>query len=106
MPVKAIIARQSESTFITALWSIAGYGIKALEGTQTMSEETAEISQDMLEKFVNRKYHWKGLTPSVQMAMARELLRHRAFLRRLKKYEAVNFGGQYANEKGDSAAEP
>lgn len=67
-----------------------------------MNNETAQISQDMLEKFVNGKYHWKGLTPTAQMAMARELLKHRAFTLRLRKYSAVNFGVDHANKEGNS----
>lgn len=67
-----------------------------------MNNENAQISQDMLEKFVNGKYHWKGLTPTAQMAMARELFKYRAFFMRMKKYEPVNFGGHYANKEGDS----
>jgi hypothetical protein len=35
------------------------------------------ISIDRLEKFVNRTFHWKGLTTSDQMKMAKELLLRR-----------------------------
>lgn len=31
------------------------------------------IPQDRLEKFINNKYHWKALTPSDQMKVAKEL---------------------------------
>ena len=67
-----------------------------------MNNETAQISQDMLEKFVNGKYHWKGLTPTAQMAMARELLKHRAFSLRLRKYSASSLGDGHAYKEGDS----
>tara|TARA_R100001460_G_scaffold64708_2_gene104993 strand:+ start:515 stop:730 length:216 start_codon:yes stop_codon:yes gene_type:complete len=71
-----------------------------------MKQETAVISQEMLETFVGNKYHWKGLTPTVQMAMAKELIDHRRFMQLLKKYEAVNFGGQYANKESHSTTKP
>lgn len=68
-----------------------------------MKNETAQISQDMLESFVSGKYHWQGLTPTAQMAMARELLRHRAFTVRLRKYSAVNFGVDHADKESNGA---
>jgi len=67
-----------------------------------MSNETVKISQEMLEKFVNGKYHWKGLTPTAQMAMARELLKHRAFSLRLRKYSAGILGDGHAYKEGNS----
>lgn len=36
-----------------------------------------EVPTDRLEKFVDGKFHWRGLTPGDQKAMARELLRWR-----------------------------
>lgn len=44
-------------------------------GRASMLEDT--IPLDRLEKFVNRTFHWKGLTTSDQMKMATELLRRR-----------------------------
>jgi|TARA_R100000482_G_scaffold58992_2_gene21432 hypothetical protein len=36
-------------------------------------EDHDKIPQDRLEKFINGKYHWKALTPSDQMKVAKEL---------------------------------
>ena len=36
-------------------------------------DDSDKIPQDRLEKFINGKYHWKALTPSDQMKVAREL---------------------------------
>ena len=70
-----------------------------------MNNETAQISQDMLEKFVNGKYHWKGLTPTAQMAMARELLKHRAFTQRLRAYSTSVTGVIHANQESDGTGQ-
>ena len=71
-----------------------------------MSNETAKVSQDMLEKFVSGKYHWKALTPNKQMAMARELLQLRAFFVSMEKYQPVNFGVQHEDSAGQSTTKP
>lgn len=46
---------------------------------QTMgrSDEPRIVSTDRLNKFVTKKFHWKALTPSDQLAMAAEILRLR-----------------------------
>ena len=44
---------------------------------QITKNSPAKIEQEVLEKFVYGTFHWKGLTPSQQMAMARELLHRR-----------------------------
>ncbi len=50
-----------------------------------MKIETAgNISEERLRTFLDGKYGWKGLPPADQLKMARELDRHRAFLRVLK----------------------
>lgn len=36
-------------------------------------DDSDKIPQDRLEKFINGKYHWKALTPSDQMKVAKEL---------------------------------
>lgn len=41
------------------------------------------VPEETLKLFVSQKYHWKALSPSLQMAMAKELL----FL-----HEAINSG--------------
>jgi len=64
---------------------IHGNGIKAPEAIQIMKIETAgNISEERLRTFLDGKYGWKGLPPADQLKMARELDRHRAFLRVLK----------------------
>jgi hypothetical protein len=37
------------------------------------TDDKEKIPQDRLEKFINGKYHWKALTPSDQMKIAKEL---------------------------------
>lgn len=36
-------------------------------------DDKDKIPQDRLEKFINGKYHWKALTPTDQMKVAKEL---------------------------------
>jgi|GEM_PF-7037420 hypothetical protein len=49
---------------------------------QTMGRSPKEkahtVSTDRLNKFVTKKFHWKALTPSDQLAMAEEILEWRA----------------------------
>ena len=39
-----------------------------------ISLDVPGIDHDMLKKFVDGRYHWKGLTPKNQLLMAKELL--------------------------------
>jgi len=41
--------------------------------SRLLLDDKDRISQDRLEKFVNGKYHWRALTPTDQMKVAREL---------------------------------
>jgi len=41
--------------------------------TRLSLDDKDKIPQDRLEKFINGKYHWKALTPTDQMKIAKEL---------------------------------
>lgn len=46
---------------------------RSREALSRLSDDDDKIPQDRLEKFINGKYHWKALTPSDQMKVAKEL---------------------------------
>lgn len=47
---------------------------RSREALRRVSMDSADlIPQDRLEAFINNKYHWKGLTPTDQMKIAKEL---------------------------------
>ena len=47
---------------------------RSYEALRNASVDDADrIPQDRLESFINNKYHWKGLTPTDQMKIAKEL---------------------------------
>lgn len=52
------------------------------------------ITQRKLETFVSGKFHWKGLTPTDQKAMAVELLKARLLLKQLNNYVGQLKDGQ------------
>jgi hypothetical protein len=55
------------------------------QDTPITMAESAKVEQRRLEIFASQQYHWKSLSHTDQMKMARELLQFRAFLRSLKK---------------------
>jgi len=54
-------------------------GSKHIDSNGNVGIGTAHtVSTDRLNKFVTKKFHWKALTPSDQLAMAEEILEWRA----------------------------